>query len=182
MRPRESFVAQTVRSLQTMLRTIAESRGQETSVIPDGIYGKNTAAEVTAFQRRKGLAPTGVADEETWNSIVAEFEPALILVGEATPVEVILNPGQVIRRGEQHPNVYLMQAILVVLSQAYKSIPMPPVNGIIDLPTADSLAEFQVLNGLSATGELDKITWDRLARQYSLASRLITSSPEIVEI
>ena len=173
MRPPESFIAQPIRSLQTMLRTIAESNGRNISVIPDGIYGKNTVAEVTAFQRRKGIPPTGIADQQTWDAIVSEYEPALIIVDDATPVEIILNPGQIIRKGEQHPNVYLMQAILVVLSKAYESIPAPSMNGINDLPTSDALAEFQLLSGLPVTGELDKITWDRLARQYSLASRLI---------
>lgn len=177
MRPPESFIAQPVRSLQTMLRTIAESNGRNTSVIPDGIYGRNTLAEVTAFQRRKGLQQTGIADQETWDAIVAEYEPALILVDEATPVEVILNPGQVIRRGEEHPNVYLLQAILIVLSDAYKSIPKPGISGSIDIPTSDAIAEFQLLSGLPVTGELDKITWDRLARQYSIATRLITAPP-----
>lgn len=177
MRPPESFIAQPVRSLQTMLRTIAESNGRNSSVIPDGIYGKSTISEVTEFQRRKGLSPTGIADQQTWDAIVAEYEPALIIVNEATPVEVILNPGQVIRRGEEHPNVYLLQAILIVLSKAYESIPEPAVSGIIDLPTSDALAEFQLLSGLPVTGELDKITWDRLARQYSVASRLIVAPP-----
>lgn len=173
MRPPESFVAQPVRSLQTMLRTIAESQGRYTSVIPDGIYSKNTVSEVTGFQRRKGLPPTGITDQQTWDAVVAEYESALILVDEATPIEVTLNPGQIIRKGEEHPNIYLVQAILIVLSKAYDSIPTPGMNGINDLPTSNAISEFQLLNDLPATGELDKITWDRLARQYALAARLL---------
>ena len=78
MRPPESFIAQPVRSLQTMLRVIAESNRSQPSVIPDGIYGQNTMAAVSAFQRRKGLPVTGVADPTTWDSNVADSEPALI--------------------------------------------------------------------------------------------------------
>lgn len=178
MRPPESFIAQPVRSLQTMLRVIAESDPTQPSVIPDGIYGQNTVAAVSAFQRRKGLPVTGMADQTTWDSIVAEYEPALILVGEARPIEVILDPNQVIRRGEQHPNVYLAQGMLVVLSQAYGSIPEPSFSGILDLPTSNSLSAFQVLSLLPSTGELDKITWNALAAQYPLASRLITYPEE----
>ena len=174
MRPPESFIAQPVRSLQTMLRVIAESNDMQPSVIPDGIYGQNTVGAVSAFQRRKGLPVTGVTDQATWESIVAEYEPARILVDEAMPIEVILNPNQIIRRGEHHPNVYLAQGMLIVLSDAYGSIPKPGMSGIIDLPTAESLAAFQTLHQLPMTGELDKITWHNLARQYPLASRLIT--------
>ena len=175
MRPPESFVAQPVRSLQTMLRVISESDPTQPSVIPDGIYGQNTMAAVSAFQRRKGLPATGITDQNTWDLIVAEYEPVLILVGEAQPIEVILDPNQVIRRGEQHPNLYLAQGMLIVLSQAYGSIPAPGMNGILDLPTADSISAFQQLSLLPATGELDKITWDALARHYPLASRLVTN-------
>ena len=175
MIPTDEYLGQPIRSLQTMLRTIAESQGRNISVIPDGIYGKNTIAEVTAFQRRKGLSATGVTNQETWDAIVAEYEPALILVDEATPLQLILNPNQIIRKGERHPNVYLLQAVLIVLAEAYGSIPSPTMSGIIDLPTSDSLAEFQLLSGLPVTGELDKITWDRLARQYPMATRLIVT-------
>ena len=175
MRPPESFIAQPVRSLQTMLRVIAESDATQPSVIPDGIYGQNTMAAVSAFQRRKGLPVTGIADQTTWDSIVADYEPALILVGEARPIEVILDPNQVIRQGERHPNVYLAQGMLIVLSQAYGSIPEPALNGILDLPTSNSLSAFQSLSLLPATGELDKITWNALASHYPLATRLITN-------
>ncbi|MBQ8359337.1 MAG: peptidoglycan-binding protein [Oscillospiraceae bacterium] len=175
MRPPESFVVQPVRSLQTMLRVIAESDASQPSVIPDGIYGQNTMAAVSAFQRRKGLPVTGTADQTTWDLIVADYEPALILVGEAQPIEVILDPNQVIRMGEQHPNLYLAQGMLIVLSQAYGSIPEPAMSGILDLPTSNSLSAFQALNLLPATGELDKITWNALANHYPLASRLITN-------
>ena len=175
MRPQESFVSQPVRSLQTMLRVIAESDVTQPSVIPDGIYGQNTMAAVSAFQRRKGLPVTGIADQTTWDSIVADYDPALILVGEARPIEVILDPNQVIRQGERHPNVYLAQGMLIVLSQAYGSIPEPALNGILDLPTGNSLSAFQALSLLPATGELDKITWNALASHYPLATRLITN-------
>ena len=177
MRPPESFIAQPVRSLQTMLRVIAESDSDQSSVIPDGIYGQNTMTAVSAFQRRKGLPVTGIADQNTWDMIVADYEPALILVGEATPIEVILEPNQIIRQGEHHPNLYLAQGMLIVLSQAYESIPEPGMNGILDLATSNSLSAFQQLNLLPATGELDKITWDALARHYPLATRLITNPP-----
>ena len=72
MRPNESFVGQPVRSLQTMLRVIGQDSGQEITLIPDGFYGNNTRDAVSEFQRNRGIPTTGVADENTWQRIVAE--------------------------------------------------------------------------------------------------------------
>ena len=172
MRPGESFVGQPIRSLQTMLRVLAENDRRYNSIIPDGIYGPETMAAVSAFQRIHGLPVTGVTDRDTWEAIHAQYEPALINIDAAQPVEIILNPGQVIRRGERHPNVRLVQAMLAVLAEIYRSIGMPGSNGILDAQTSDSLASFQQLTGLPMTGELDKRTWKQLALHYPLGSNL----------
>ena len=178
MRPPESFIGQPIRSLQTMLRTIAEDRPGYIRVIPDGIYGPETMRAVTVFQRNHGLAPTGITNQETWEAVVAEYEPALISRDSAQPLNLLLNPGQVIRRGERHPHINLVQAMLLVLAEAYESIAVPSRTGILDQPTADSLASFQQLSGLPMTGELDKRTWKHLALHYPLAASLILQSFE----
>ena len=90
MRPAESFIAQPVRSLQTMLRVIAQEDGRQPSLIPDGIYGNQTMQAVTAFQRNNGLPATGVTDQTTWEAIVSVYEPAAVRLGPAQPLEIIL--------------------------------------------------------------------------------------------
>ena len=170
MRPPESFLGQPVRSLQTMLRVIAQADPSHPSLIPDGIYGPETMAAVSAFQRRHGLAVTGVTNQATWDTIVAVYEPALVEIDQAQPLEIILNPGQVIRRGQRHPHVYLAQSILAVLSLVYESVSQPGLTGVLDEATAQALAAFQYLCALPASGELDKQTWKHLALQYPLAA------------
>ncbi len=172
MRPGESFVGQPIRSLQTMLRIIAEQDPQHPSVIPDGIYGPQTMAAVSAFQRLHGLPVTGVTDNDTWDAIVAAHGPALIAIDAAQPVEVILNPNQVIRKGENNPAVYLAQAMLQVLADAYHSIGIPSHTGVLDEPTSDSVSSFQALSDLPMSGNLDKRTWKHLALHYPLAGNL----------
>lgn len=174
MRPNESFIAQPIRSLQTMLRVIAEQDDTQPSVIPDGFYGPNTATAVSAFQRKAGLRVTGVADQATWDAIVPVYQDALIQVDRAEPLLIVLNPNQVIRRGEHHPNVYVAQAALQVLSEAYTSIPAPSFTGTVDVATSASLSALQELSLLPVTGELDKRTWKYLARQYPMAANLLT--------
>ena len=113
MRPNESFIGQPIRSLQTMLRTIAEWDPNYITLIPDGIYGPETMKAVSHFQRKHGLPITGVTDQSTWEAIVAVYEPARIQQEEAYPLHIILNPGQVIRKGERNPHLYLVQAMLM---------------------------------------------------------------------
>lgn len=170
MRPEETFVGQPVRSLQQMLRTIHEHDGDSFGVIPDGIYGRSTLAAVSAFQRRHGLPVTGVTDQRTWEAIAAAYEPALVDVDHAQPVEVILNANQILRRGEQSPYLYIAQSMLLVLALAYASVTEPSHSGILDEATSQSLASFQALSGLPQTGELDKRTWKHLALHFTLAA------------
>ncbi len=181
MRPNESFVGQPIRSLQTMLRVIGENDDRLPGVIPDGIYGNDTVRAVSAFQRSVGLPATGIADQETWEAIVTRYEPALVEQDEAEPLRIILDPRQVIRRGERNPNVYVVQAILIVLSELYGGITKPSMNGILDIPTANSLSSFQQMNMIPATGELDKNTWKRLALHYPLATNALLSRESFEE-
>lgn len=170
MRPSESFIGQPVRSLQTMLRVIAARHSDLPSVIPDGIYGQQTMSAVTAFQKKFGLPITGIADQGTWEMIVSVYQPALIHVTPAEPLQIILEPNQVIRSGEEHRAVYLVQAMLTSMAKEYGSIPEPPLSGILDSSTAESLIAFQRLSGLDITGELDKITWKHLVLQFQLSA------------
>ncbi len=177
MRPPESFIGQPIRSLQTMLRLIAKNDPSHELIIPDGIYGPETLSAVSTFQQLHGIPPTGVTDNRTWDTIVEIYEEALVEQLDAEPLQVILNPGQIIRKGERHPHLYLIQAILAVLAERYESIPSPPVTGILDEATADALSSFQDIQGLPMTGHLDKHTWKALALQYPLAANLM-SIPE----
>lgn len=169
MRPGESFIGQPIRSLQTMLRVIAENDPSHIPVIPDGIYGPETVKAVSVFQRNHGLPVTGVTDQSTWEAIHAVYEPALIEQDEAHPLYIIMNPSRVIRRGERSPYVLLSQAMLYTLGELYSSIVQPPHSGILDSDTVNSLMSFQELSRIPMSGNLDKQTWKHLALQYPLA-------------
>lgn len=169
MKPEESFVGQPIRSLQTMLRTIAQVEPRQPSVIPDGIYSKQTSDAVSAFQRRKGLPVTGVTDNRTHEAIVKEFEGAVIETEPAQPIQITLNPGQVFSRGDEHHLLYLVQALLVIFSMTHGRIPMPELTGILDDDTAQSILAFQIFSDLEPTGKLDKQTWKHLSLQFSQA-------------
>ena len=168
MRPPESFVAQPIRSLQTMLRVISEVDRSYPAVVPDGVYGPNTMNAVSTFQRKNGLPATGITNQSTWERIVEIYEPALISIDNAEPIQIIMNTGQVYRRGDASPYIYLLQSMLTQLSQDHAAISRPTHSGILDDPTSESISGFQALSKLPVTGEFDKVTWKHLVKQYQL--------------
>ena len=168
MRPNESFVAQPIRSLQTMLRVLAEDDDRYATVIPDGIYSPSTTNAVSLFQRRNGLPVTGVTDQTTWELIQAEYDAALIRIDKAEPIEILLDPGQVFRAGESSPYVYLLQSMLTQLSNDHPAINAPGHSGFMDRSTVTALENFQQLSALPVTGEFDRLTWKHLVKQFSL--------------
>ena len=168
MRPAESFISQPIRSLQTMLRVIAENDPTLPTVVPDGIYGQETITAINAFQRKYNLPATGITDESTWDTIIEIYEDALISIGKAAPIEISMDPGKVYRQGDSSPYLYLLQSMLLYLSLSQPTIPEPPHNGVLDNTTAEALAGFQLLAGLPPTGELDKKTWKYLVNQFTL--------------
>ncbi len=170
MKPDSSFLAQPIRSLQTMLRVIAQDDNQYPSVVPDGIYGSRTMQTVSAFQRLQGLPVTGVTDQATWESVYEVYRSALVRVNPAQSIEIIMDPGQVYHYGDSSPYIYLLQAMLTHLSNVYPTIPLPGTSGFLDNATCASLTAFQALSGLPETGELDKVTWKHVSLQFTLSA------------
>lgn len=168
MRPGESFLEQPVRSLQTMLRVIAEDNNRYPSVVPDGIYGPSTTQAAVAFQRANGLPTNGIVDQLTWDMIAEQYESALVRIDKAEPIEILLEPGQVLRLGDSGAYIYLLQSILIYLSEDYLSITVPYHTGVFDNETSNALSDFQKLANLEQTGELDRETWKNLARHFTL--------------
>ena len=170
MKPAESFIEQPIRSLQTMLRIISEDNKQLPSVIPDGIYGPATMNSVTAFQRIYELPITGITDQNTWEKIAEVYEDALVRIGPAESIEIILEPGEIFQTGDSNAYIYLLQSILIQLAKDNPTIPPPYHNGVLDNLTSEALAAFQILAGLPATGVLDKKTWKYLSKQFTLSA------------
>jgi murein L,D-transpeptidase YcbB/YkuD len=125
---------------------------------------------ITAFQRMYELPITGITDQRTWDRIVEIYDGAIIRIGPAEPIEIILDPGEVFRIGDSNAYIYLLQSILVQLSKDNPTIATPYHNGVFDNATSEALAAFQLLAGLPPTGELDRITWKYLSKQFSLSA------------
>lgn len=151
-----------IRDLQTMLRTLVPEQG----LGRDGIYGTETEDAVKAFQRSQGLRESGVVDAETWDALVDAFKLQEVLRAPAEPLQIVLQPYQVIALGEENLHIYLVQGMLSALGNLYFDIPVLALTGVLDAPTAQGLRFIQKSAGLKETGELDKETWRNLSNQY----------------
>ena len=115
MNDADFYIGKPIRSLQTMLRVIAAADEAIPQVVPDGIYGPDTEAAVTAFQARSGLPPTGEADQATWNRVVDAY---LKLGSFVLPIEALRirwQPQQSIDAGDENLHLFPIQAMLAAL-------------------------------------------------------------------
>ena len=172
MRPDSSFVAQPIRSLQTMLRTISKDDLRYPSIIPDGIYGPDTMNAVAAFQRLEGLPVTGITNQPTWDAIVDKYAPARIRQEKAEAIEILLEPGQVINPGETSPYIYITQAMLAYIANTDNVMQAPTLTGELDKETELALTLFQEYAALPANGALDRNTWRHLVQYFTLNTHI----------
>ena len=159
---------QNIRNLQLMLRVIAVTTGEIPPVVPDGIYGRETAASVRAFQRAAGLPVTGKIDEATWSSILNAYQFLAPRTQEPAPLQILLNRDDTIGPTSDGGHVYLVQAMFAALHRLLQNIPAVTVNGTYDAATAQAVRAVQGLSGLPETGLVDRRTWLALTSLYRL--------------
>lgn len=140
-------------------------------VHPDGIFGPETTAAVKKFHELYGLPVTGEIDLGTWNALyssylLAEKEKKPPLALRVYPGE----PGYTVARDERSDIVAVIQFILRLLAHVYADIEGKPPTGIYDTDTAKDISEFQRLHGLPETGNVDRATWDALAKAFERAN------------
>ena len=163
------FLGRSVTSLQTMLRVIAQQDPACPPVIPDGIYGKQTARAVTVQQKRAGLPQTGITDFATWQAICAAYQAAAVEVEPAAPLDIVMNPNQAIVAGSDNLHVLLIQAMLQTLHEVYANMEGCALTGACDEKTVCAIRSLQRCCGLPESGILDKGLWQLLAGLYCQA-------------
>ena len=155
--------------VQQYLRTLSQSGYQIPLIIPDGIYGTETGNAVRIFQSLVGLPVTGRVDYATWQALRAAYEQVINENARAFPIypfDETLSDGKVIL-GNAMPLIYIIQIILKTIGVAYDNLENQEITGIYDQLTSDNVRDFQRINGLDVTGEVNKETWNRLAEAYN---------------
>lgn len=163
------FINQPIEGLQTMLRAIRQNDDRLRNIIPNGIYGPETQAAVSEFQREHGLPITGVTDQNTWDEIVKQYELALIENSSPQPIETGLGGTHPYVRGDVSPYLLLAQCMLQEIAKKFGCVCSPELNGTMDELTQNSVSDFQLLCDLPMSGMLDKLTWKYLVLLYPVA-------------
>lgn len=129
-------------------------------IIPSGIYGKDTAYAVKAYQQTRGLRPTGEVNAATWKKITDEYCEKIGSHAESIDAypENTLN----ISLHDEGLAVYIIQAMLRLLRVNFSNLGDLSVTGRYDADTENAVREFQKLSGQRPTGKTDKATWNLL--------------------
>lgn len=160
-----------IREVQEYLRTLALTDNIHRELAVDGIYGEETAKAVRSFQQVNGLSVTGKVDFETWERLAEDYLDALALLSEAQAAQHFPSPQHAIRPGNRGNLVYILQAILNTLTEAWEALADINVNGEYDDATERRVKELQAFSGFPETGEVDRYFWDHLITWYNSLSR-----------
>lgn len=156
-----------IRALQAMLRSIQIARGETVTVPTDGIYGTATRTAVESIQRENELPVTGEVDRTTYDRVYSLALDADLARSKPLPLYAFPN-GRILRVGEVSDLVVMVQIILNTLTVGYDDFTLFALNGHYTEETAVAVRRFQMRNGLSPSGDIDKATWNALVRNYDL--------------
>ena len=148
---------------QGYLRNISRAFGEIPLLVPDGVFGEETEKTVLAFQKKQGLTENGIIDYETWTAIVNENDRAVFASSETTFIDKEKLP---LRRGDKDNAVYHLKTMLLYLGQNHSNFALLNVDDEFDEATEKSVRQWQRVIRAEETGEVDKLTWERLMEWY----------------
>ena len=159
-------IQNSIRHIQELLRTLQIAEGGRVTVPIDGIYDTATIEAVRVFQNENGLPITGEVDAATYNKLYEKALEAELLASEPLPLYIFQN-GRSVQKGESGDFVLLLQILFNTLTVAYDDFAPLVQNGIFDNAMEETVRKFQKRNNLSASGIVDKSTWNALVRNFN---------------
>ena len=158
-----------VANLQRYLRTLYYFDDALSPTPVDGIYDRATEEAVRRFQKTEDLPITGRVDQLTWERLFDRYEkekafrraPARIAYCPRMP------PDYRVRVGEEQFLVRVIQHALQEIAIDFNFPAAVPQSGKYDEDTANAVRVLQRVSGLPEDGEVDRATWEELARYYN---------------
>ena len=157
-----------VYEIQGYIRNISRVDSEIPSLVPDGIYGEETARSVTAFQRKHLLPQTGRVNLDTWNKLLEENDKAVFMFSDPVKTAPARNRDFPLKKGKEshlNANVNLM---LRRLSDFFSNFDRAALTPDYTEETERLIGIFQSVTGNTVTGETDKSTWNLLSYLYLL--------------
>ncbi len=155
------------RNLQKYLRQLSYFDSDIPTVPIDGIKGDDTTDAIRAYQRKRGLEVSGVADLETWEALYEDY--LLSLEENSPPLRPDIFPtdpvGYKLYEGDENFTVSVLQYILGKLSILFP-LEEVEITGRYGKETTEAVRRFQERYLLPVTGVTDKLTWNALVRVF----------------
>ncbi len=156
-----------IRQIQTMLREISFFDEDIERIIPDGIYGDSTASSVRSFQRKNNLYETGEVDNDTWDKIVEVYEKTMDENNREVVVRIIDEADVPITVGQSSLSLYVIQAMLLALSEYFSNLDDVEITGNFDSKTQDAVEKIRIISGMDVNPSIDREFLNTLAELYN---------------
>ena len=160
------YETQAIYNLQRYLRQLSRFDSAIPAVDEDGIFGEETRASLSAFQKKYGLPITGAADPETWARLFNEYLASVEAYTRPAPVYLFprFPTDYSVGRGDENLLVGVIQYLLREITALYgRDASLIPLDGVFGAVTEEAVRAFQTVNRLPPDGRVDRITWNRLA-------------------
>lgn len=161
------LIGQSVRSLQTMLRTLSFVYPVLPRLTPDGVFGERTLEAVMLFQREFFPPVTGRVEQSTWDAIAALYRQAALRLAGPRPLRGYPG-GTTVQPGQDSVHLSLVQTMFRALAGVLEGVEPAPATGTNDPATQQNIRWLQRVEGRDQTGVLDEDGWNAITRLYAL--------------
>ncbi len=160
-----------VKELQHYFYIISQTDPEIPRLNPDGIYSEATAEAVRSFQTKiMGRTDAdGCVDYETWQALLRHYRAAEQQLGEPqriSPFGTALKNGR-LSPGDRCDLVLIVKLMMNCIGIDYRCAEGLTADDRYDDGLTEAVTRFQITQGLPETGEIDRITWNRLAMVYN---------------
>lgn len=157
-----------VSDLQRMLRNLSKKHEFLPTLVIDGIFGAQTLEAVILFQKELYPPVTGVVTKEVWDKMGEEVEKIQGNLSKPRVLRAFPEGRDALDFGDERAEIALFQTMFALLWEKISDIELEDPTGIFSETLRKNVLWLQKVSNLPETGQLDRETWDRLARLYEV--------------
>ena len=136
----------------------------------DGFFDVSTTRAVEKFQEIFDLSVDGIVGKATWYKIQFIYNAVkelYALNSEGLRLsELETRFEDTMKLGDRSSGVITVQYYLAYIALFISTVTAPAVDGVFGEGTREAVTSFQRTYGLSESGVVDRVTWDRIERVY----------------